>query len=190
MNRRKLITGGLAIGAGTVLVSNNVSAKSPEATDVPRRLQPDHLMGEAAEAGYFSEQQLQEALGTTELKRPKVEVVAFNFPSWHVSPYMEAYFGSGWTEFETLRNTRSMFPGHTMPHYPLWGYYDESDPKWAAREVELACTYGVDAWMIDWYWHDGVQFYHEQLERGLLKADNRDKLRFGIMWANHDWKYV
>jgi hypothetical protein len=190
MNRRELITAALATSAGTVLVSNSVLAKSPEATDVARRLQPDQLMGDAAEAEYFSEQQLHEALGTTELKRPKVEVVAFNFPSWHASPYMEAYFGSGWTEFETLRNTRSMFPGHTMPHYPLWGYYDESDPKWTAREVELAYTYGVDAWMIDWYWHDGVQFYQEQLERGLLKADNRDKLRFGIMWANHDWKNV
>jgi hypothetical protein len=70
MNRRELITGALATGAGTVLVSNRVSANSPEATDVPRRQQPDQLMGEAAEAGYFSEQQLHEVLGTTQLKRP------------------------------------------------------------------------------------------------------------------------
>jgi len=79
-----------------------------------------------------------------------VEVVAFNFPSWHASPYMEEHFGKGWTEYDTLRNARPLFPGHTMPHYPLWGYYDESDPAWAAREVDLAATYGVDAWMVDW----------------------------------------
>src|ERR1051325_3560976 len=108
MNRRELISGALATSAGTLLVSNSLSAKSPESTDVPRRLQPDQLMGESAETGYFSEQQLHEALGTREL-RPKVEVVAFNFPSWHVSPYMEAYFGSGWTEVDNLRNERSMF---------------------------------------------------------------------------------
>src|SRR5215472_4776905 len=106
MNRRELITGAFAAGAGTALVSNGVSAESPEAADVPRRLQPDSLIGEAADAGYFSEQQLHEALGTAELKRPKVEVVAFNFPSWHASPYMEAHFGRGWTEFDTLRNAR------------------------------------------------------------------------------------
>ena len=44
--------------------------------------------------------------------------------------------------------------------------------------------------MIDWYWHEGTQFYHEQLEQGFLKADNRSKLKFAVMWANHDWKNV
>jgi hypothetical protein len=91
MNRRELITGALATGVGAVLVSNSVSAKSSEATDVPRKLQPDQMMGEAAEAGYFSEQQLQEALGTTELKRPKVEVRRSTFqagtsrPTWRLT---------------------------------------------------------------------------------------------------------
>jgi hypothetical protein len=77
-----------------------------------------------------------------------------------------------------------------MPHYPLWGYYDESNPEWAAKEIDLAVNHGVDAWMIDWYWHNGTQFYQEQLEQGLLKAENRAKLKFAVMWANHDWKNV
>jgi hypothetical protein len=51
MNRRELITGALATGAGTVLVSNSVSANSPEATDVPRRQQPDQLMGRRQRRG-------------------------------------------------------------------------------------------------------------------------------------------
>lgn len=152
---------------------------------------PKGMVGQEAMAGYFSEQQLIKGLGTAELHKPKdVQVVAFNFPSWHPSPYMEKHFGKGWTEFDTLKNSRSLFPGHSMPHYPLWGYYDESDPHWAAQEIELASTYGVDAWMIDWYWHSGVQFYHEQLEQGFLKAENRAKLKFAVMWANHDWKNV
>jgi len=28
------------------------------------------------------------------------------------------------------------------------------------------------------------------LEQGLLKAENRSKIKFAIMWANHDWKNV
>jgi hypothetical protein len=103
---------------------------------------------------------------------------------------MEARFGKGWTEFDALRNARSLFPGHSMPHYPLWGYYDESGPEWAAKEIDLAVEYGLDAWMIDWYWHEGTQFYQEQIEHGLLKAENRNKLKFAVMWANHDWKNV
>ena len=148
-------------------------------------------MGPEAMAGYFSEQRLHEAVGAAELQRPTdVKVIAFNFPSWHPSPWMEARFGKGWTEFDTLRNARSLFPGHSMPHYPLWGYYDEADPVWASREVELAATFGVHAWMVDWYWHEGTQFYQEQIEQGLLRAPNRDKLKFALMWANHDWKNV
>ena len=173
------------------MLPSHVVGQTTDSKGTPiRTLAPADLMGDGAEAGYFSERQLEEALGTKDLQRPEVEVVAFNFPSWHPSPYMEQRFGKKWTEFETLKNARTLFPGHTMPHFPLWGYYDESDPVWAAREVELASNHGVTAWMIDWYWHSGLQFYHEQLEQGLLKAENRSKLKFAIMWANHDWGNV
>ena len=77
-----------------------------------------------------------------------------------------------------------------MPHYPLWGYYDEADPVWAAKEIDLAADHGIDAWLIDWYWHEGTQFYQEQLEQGMMKASNRERLKFAVMWANHDWKNV
>ncbi len=197
MDRRTLITSGVQAGVAAALLpgqatsqATNQVASSQGSALQPAPLAPPHLMGKEAEADYFGDSQLEAALGTKELKKPEVQVVAFNFPSWHPSPYMEQLFGKGWTEFDTLRNARALFPGHTMPHFPLWGYYDESDPVWAAREVELASTYGVDAWLIDWYWHEGQQFYHEQLEQGLLKAENSAKLKFAIMWANHDWKNV
>jgi len=152
---------------------------------------PADLMGPTASEAYFGDEALFRSLGTRTLLRPSnVQVIAFNFPSWHPSPYMEQLFGRGWTEYETLRNAKSLFPGHSMPHYPLWGYYNEADPAWAAREIDLAADHGVDAWMIDWYWHSGKQFYQEQLEEGFLKAPNRSRLKFAVMWANHDWKNV
>ena len=156
---------------------------------------PSGMIGEAATTAFFSQDRLYQSLGTRQLSKPRdVTVIAFNFPSWHPSPYMEERFGKGWTEFDTLRNAHALFSGHSMPHFPLWGYYDESDPAWAAREIDLASTYGVDAWMIDWYWHDGLQFYQEQLERGPAQGapppPNRERLKFAIMWANHDWKNV
>ncbi len=184
------IQAGLAVGfAGKV--SAQSTDNKPENTALKPNDLPKDLIGEAAVSEYFSDQRLFEALGTTQLQKPTgIQVVAFNFPSWHPSPFMEQRFGKGWTEFDTLRNARTLFPGHSMPHYPLWGYYDESDPEWAAKEIDLATTYGIDAWMIDWYWHDGTQFYQEQLEQGMLKAPNRQKLKFAVMWANHDWKNV
>ena len=193
MKRRTFLTkavqAGLTAGLVTTLDAQTTDNKQV-ASKIPAEQMPA-LMGEQAMAEYFTDKRLQAALGVTQLLTPQdVQVIAFNFPSWHPSSFMEARFGKGWTEFETLRNARTLFPGHSMPHYPLWGYYNEADPAWAAREVELAASYGVTAWMVDWYWHEGVQFYQEQLEQGFLKAENRNKLKFALMWANHDWKNV
>jgi hypothetical protein len=166
MQRRKFLGAAIKAGLGAGVVSSTAVNASGQSSDI-------HA-----------------ALGTTQLRKPEITVITYNFPSWHPSPYMEARFGKGWTEFETLRNARPQFPGHSMPHYPLWGYYDEADPAWAAKEIDLAAAHGVDAWLIDWYWHEGAQFYQEQLEQGFLKAENRGKLKFAVMWANHDWKNV
>ncbi len=135
---------------------------------------------------YFTEEKLRQAIDTTpSLAGMKFEVVAYNFPSWHPSPYMEKIFGEGWTEFETLKHSKPLYPGHLFPKYPLWGYFNEAEPEWAEREIETAASFGIDVWMIDWYWHSGTMFYHEQLEKGFLKAGNRSKLKFAVMWANH-----
>lgn len=140
---------------------------------------------------YFTEEKLRQAIDPTmSLDGMKFEVVAYNFPSWHPSPYMEKIFGKGWTEYEPLKNSRPLYPGHLFPKYPLWGYFNEADPEWAEREIETAANFGIDVWMIDWYWHSGTMFYHEQLEDGFLQAPNRSKLNFALMWANHHWNNV
>ena len=140
---------------------------------------------------YFTEEKLRAAIdATTPVKGVQFTVVAYNFPSWHPSPFMEERFGKGWTEFETLKNSKPLYPGHLFPKDPLWGYFNEADPEWAEREIETASRFGIDAWMIDWYWHNGTMFYQEQLEQGFLKARNRTKLKFAVMWANHHWKNV
>jgi hypothetical protein len=140
---------------------------------------------------YFTEEKLRQAVdAAVPLKGIKFEVVAYNFPSWHPSPFMEKIFGKGWTEFETLKNSKPLYPGHLFPKYPLWGYFNEAEPEWAEREIETAANFGIDVWMIDWYWHSGTMFYHEQPENGFLKARNRAKLKFALMWANHHWNNV
>ena len=194
IDRRSLMTAAAAASLATSAGAARVRGRGPI---VPRDARaagpklPSALVGAEAERGYFTEARLHETLGTADLRRPTdVTVVAYNFPSWHASPWMEQRFGTGWTEYDTLRAAKPLFPGHTMPRYPLWGYYDESDPLWAAREIDLAADHGIDAWLVDWYWHNGTQFYHEQLERGFLKATNRDRLKFAVMWANHDWRDV
>lgn len=192
MDRRSFLG---AVGAagllGAVRPGRAADPEAGTAPDLPFARDFEAMPLPRAADRFFSEESLRRELGVSTLRTPEnVEAVAYNFPSWHRSPFMEAHFGKGWTEFETLKGARPLFHGHLWPKFPLWGYFDESDPVWAAREIDAAADHGLSAWMIDWYWHEGTQFYHEQLEDGFLRAPNRQRLKFAIMWANHDWKNV
>ncbi|MHB9022963.1 MAG: glycoside hydrolase family 99-like domain-containing protein [Armatimonadota bacterium] len=115
------------------------------------------------------------------------EVVAIYFPSWHPNDHYAAWYGKGFSEWELLKTSQPLFPGHQQPKTPSWGYFDESDPAWSAREIDLAADHGVTTFLFDWYWYSGVKIMEEALERGFLQAPNRGRLKFAIMWANHTW---
>ena len=114
------------------------------------------------------------------------EVVAVYYPHWHCYDHGIAWKGEGWTEWEGLKAAVPRFPGHHQPLKPLWGYFDESDPKWTAREIDLAADHGIDVFLYDWYWYSGVKNMEEALEQGFLKAPNRGRMKFALMWANHN----
>ena len=48
-------------------------------------------------------------------------------------------------------------------------------------------THGVDAFIWDWYWYDGAPALHEALEQGFLLSQNRNEVKFAVMWTNHPW---
>ena len=113
------------------------------------------------------------------------EVVAIYYPHWHNYDHGSAWKGEGWTEWEGMKAAVPRFPGHHHPLKPVWGCFDESDPRWSEREIGLAADHGVDVFLYDWYWYSGVQNMQEALERGFLHAANRQRLKFALMWANH-----
>ena len=45
---------------------------------------------------------------------------------------------------------------------------------------------GDNVFIYDWYWYDDRPFLENCLNDGYLKARNNDKVKFYIMWANHD----
>lgn len=117
-------------------------------------------------------------------KRP--DVVAVYYPHWHVYDHGVAWKGEGWTEWEGVKSAISRFEGHNQPLQPTMGYFDESDPQCVAREIDLAADHGIDVFLYDWYWYSGVQNMQEALEKGFLRAANRSRMQFALMWANHD----
>jgi hypothetical protein len=119
------------------------------------------------------------------------EVAVYYFPNYHVDSINERWHGKGWTEWDLVKAAKPRFKGHQQPKVPAWGYFDESDPKFAAREIDLAATHGIDVFIYDWYWYSNTgQFLQEGLEKGFLKAPNRSNMKFALMWANHNWTNI
>jgi len=115
------------------------------------------------------------------------ESVAIYCPLWHNYDHASSWKGEAWCEWELLRTATPRFKGHYQPYKPAWGHFDESDPKWSAKEISLAADHGIDVFLVDWYWYSGVRIMEEALECGLLKANNQERIRFALMWANHHW---
>lgn len=119
------------------------------------------------------------------------EVAVYYFPNYHVDSINERWHGKGWTEWDLVKAAKPRFAAHQQPKVPAWGYFDESRPEWAAKEIDLAASHGVDVFLYDWYWYGNTgQFLQEGLEKGFLKAPNRSKLKFALMWANHNWANI
>jgi hypothetical protein len=96
------------------------------------------------------------------------------------------FWPEGFGEWQTVKNSVSKFDGHNWPRRPLWGYVNEADPYVMEMEIEAAVDHGVNVFIYDWYWYDRRPFLENCLDDGFLKAKNNSKMKFYLMWANHD----
>jgi hypothetical protein len=128
----------------------------------------------------------QATAGSASPAKDRPDLVAIYFPGYHQDDHYDAWFGEGWNEWQLLAQAPTRFPGHRL-FRPAWGSFDEADPNWMARQVALAADHGLDVFLFDWYWYSGVQFLQRPLEQGFLRSTNQSRLKFALMWANHDW---
>ena len=120
-----------------------------------------------------------------------VDVAAYIWPSYTgAEPRTRIFWPEGIGEWETVMRAQPKFEGHAWPRKPLWGYQDEADPSVMEMQIEQALSYGVNTFIYDWYWYDGRPFLEQCLNDGFLKAKNNEKMKFFIMWANHDANYL
>lgn len=116
-----------------------------------------------------------------------LDIAAYIFPQWHPDPRNDQWHGQGWTEWELVKTAVPRYEGHRQPIESAWGCFDESDPKWSAREIDLAADHGLTAFIYDYYFYEDGPFLNGALDKGFLKAPNRNRLKFALMWANHNW---
>jgi hypothetical protein len=53
-------------------------------------------------------------------------------------------------------------------------------------EINAAADHGVNVFIFDWYWYDGMPYLEGHLNKGYLGARNNERVKFYLMWANHD----
>jgi len=119
---------------------------------------------------------------------PGYDIAVYYFPDYHTDDMRnELRYGKGWSEWELVKNARPRFEGHKQPKIPLWGFTNESDPEIMEMKINTASEYGVDVFIYDWYYYNDGPFLNKGLENGFMKVPNNNKVKFALMWANHDW---
>ncbi len=116
----------------------------------------------------------------------RYDIAAYYWPAYHDEPRWRRFMPKGEGEWQTVRAAAPKFAGHQQPRVPAWGYEDESDPGVMERKIHAAASHGVNTFVFDWYWYENQPFLEEALNRGFLGAPNNDRMRFYLMWANHD----
>ncbi len=117
-------------------------------------------------------------------------VAAYIWPSCHndIPKGNEILWPEGIGEWEVIQKGNPRFEGHYQPKVPLWGYELDDDPAVMEKWIDAATDHGVNVFIFDWYWYDEGPFLESSLNNGFLKARNNDKMKFYVMWANHDVK--
>lgn len=117
----------------------------------------------------------------------KYDVAAYVWPAFTGDePRIRIFWPDGIGEWQTVKSgPRSDEEAYRL-RKPLWGYVNEADPEVMEMEIEEATSHGVNVFIYDWYWFDNRPFLENCLNDGYLKARNNDKVKFYIMWANHN----
>lgn len=117
----------------------------------------------------------------------KYDVAAYVWPAYTGDePRTRMFWREGIGEWQSVKNSQPKGEGYFWNRHPLWGYQNEADPAVMERQIEEATAHGVNVFIYDWYWFDGRPFLENCLNDGFLKAHNRDKMQFYLMWANHN----
>lgn len=121
------------------------------------------------------------------LNSKKYDIAAYIWPAYTGNePRSMMFWPEGIGEWQSVRNAVSKFHEHNWPRKPLWGYVNEADPYVMEMQINAAADHGVNVFIYDWYWYDRRPFLEACLNDGYLKARNNSKVKFYLMWANHN----
>ena len=80
------------------------------------------------------------------------------------------------------RDAKTYFDGHYQPRIPLLGCVDDSKISTIEKQTDIALSYGIDAFIFDWYWKKGTKYFESSV-KSFMKLDT--KMEFALMYS---WK--
>jgi len=92
-----------------------------------------------------------------------------------------AYYFPGWHTYERWA-VLDDFPERR----PILGYYREGDPEIVDWQINWALSHGISYFIYDWYWSAGGRHLEHGLHKAFLKSKYQDKMKFCLLWANHN----
>lgn len=123
------------------------------------------------------------------------DIAAYVWPSYTGREMRSRIFwplGIGeWQTVLSAETNMSLKPAdYKWDRKPIWGPVDEADPAVMEMQIDEATRHGVNVFIYDWYWFDRRPFLEQCLDDGFLGASNNEKMKFFLMWANHDANYT
>ena len=119
-----------------------------------------------------------------------MRIIALYLPQYHRTIENDAWWGDGFTEWDSVKKGKPYLKNQYQPKIPLDdNYYDLSDENaetWA-WQADLAHKYGVYGFCIYHYWFKNGKKILEKPSEILLKHSEID-IKYFFCWANEPWK--
>jgi hypothetical protein len=116
-----------------------------------------------------------------------MKIYSYFLPQFYPTPENDKFWGEGFTDWDSTRNAKPLFPFHKQPIAPKNNnYYDLSDVENLRRACNQASECGIDGFGYWHYWFgNGFKTLEKVQEAHLL--DKSINQNFFFAWANQDW---
>ena len=115
-----------------------------------------------------------------------MKIITYYLPQFHEIEENNQWWGTGYTEWTSLKRAKKLYRCHNQPRIPLnENYYNLTDVRTLEWQCRLARTYGIYGWCIYHYWFEGKLLLQKPLE--LMLKNPHININYCISWANEDW---